>query len=156
MNLNYTAFFLIAFVPLIIGYAWYHPKNRLIQSAAKEHGISLRHISLVKTLVLFVLSFALVYGYMNLVIHQLGFYELFFTDIMLEKEGTLSIVSEFLEKYGTKHRHFGHGVLHGAINAFILAAPFIGSLTILENKSWSYFKIHFGYWLLMSMVIGGL
>jgi len=156
MNLNYVAFFLISFVPLIIGYAWYHPNNPVFQGARAKEGISLAHLSIAKLIVLFLLSFAIVYGYINLIIHQMGFYELFFTDIMLGKDGAKEIVANFLSEYGTKHRHFGHGVFHGLINAFVFAAPFVGVATILENKSWGYFKLHFGYWLLTSVVIGGL
>lgn len=66
------------------------------------------------------------------------------------------IVDEFLSKYGRKHRHFGHGVLHGVINAFVIAMPFIGVKAMLEKQSWNHFLYHFLYWLITSMVIGGL
>ena len=86
----------------------------------------------------------------------MGFYELFFTDIMTGKEGAQEIVDEFLGKYGDKHRHFGHGVFHGAINAFVFALPFVALHAILENKTFKYVMLHFLYWLVTSMVIGGL
>ena len=155
MNLNYTAFFLISFLPLIIAAIWYHPKAPF----AKWTGIStIPSIdwSISKIILAFVLSVAIVYGYMNLIIHQLGFYELFFTDIMLGKESSKIIVEEFLAKYGQKHRHFGHGVFHGAINAFLIALPFIGFSALVDNKEKGYVLLHFSYWLVTSMVIGGL
>jgi len=139
MNLNYLAFFLISFIPLLIAAAWYRPK-----------------LSLGKIAIAFLLSFTLVYGYINLIIHQMGFYELFFTDIMRGSEEAPKIVEEFLAKYGDKHRHFGHGVFHGAINAFVFALPFIGFFALLENRNWRWIGKHFGYWLVTSMVIGGL
>lgn len=139
MNLNYLAFFLIAFVPLLIAAVWYRPQ-----------------LSIGKIAIAFVLSFTLVYGYINLTIHQIGFYELFFTDIMKGSEEAPKIVEEFLGKYGDKHRHFGHGAFHGAINAFLFAMPFIGFFALLEDRNWKWIKLHFGYWLVTSIVIGGL
>jgi len=139
MNLNYLAFFLISFVPLIIAAIWYRPK-----------------VSVGQIFMAFVLSFMIVYGYINLIIHQMGFYELFFTDIMKGSEEAPMIVEEFMSKYGDKHRHFGHGVFHGAINAFVFALPFIGFFALLQKQSWKWVFRHFGYWLVTSMIIGGL
>ena len=82
MNLNYTAFFLIAFVPLLIGWLWYHPNSWMMKWSKMELENPSK-LGFGQVLMLFVLSFGLVYGYINLVVHQLGFYELFFTDIML-------------------------------------------------------------------------
>lgn len=139
MNLNYLAFFLIAFIPLIIAKFWYKPK-----------------LSIGKIAMAFILSFTIVYGYINLIIHQMGFYELFFTDIMRGSEEAPVIVEEFMSKYGDKHRHFGHGVFHGAINAFVFALPFIGFFALLQNEGRKWILNHFGYWLITSMIIGGL
>lgn len=154
MDLNYLAFFLIAFIPLIIGSYWYHPKS-LISEYSKLEFAKKSDLSISKIIILFSLSFVLVYGYINLVIHQMGFYELFFTDIMLGNQESEKIVIEFLKKYGDKHRHFGHGVFHGIINAFVFALPFIGAISILEKKGKLYFIHHFSYWLITSAVVGG-
>lgn len=86
----------------------------------------------------------------------MGFYELFFTDIMKGSEEAKAITSEFLSKYGQKHRHFGHGVFHGAINAVVFALPFIGFFALLEKRSAKFYGLHLGYWLVTSMLIGGL
>ncbi|MFK7755981.1 MAG: hypothetical protein AB8B53_03495 [Flavobacteriales bacterium] len=154
MNLNYPAFFLIAFIPLIIGMYWYHPKS-FISKYSKVKFVNIKELGFIRILALLLLSLTLVYGYINLVIHQMGFYELFFTDIILGNEESEIIVNEFLNKYGDKHRHFGHGVFHGIINAFILALPFIGIITILEKKEKPYFIHHFSYWLVTSAIVGG-
>lgn len=126
---------------------------------SKRFGIpalDIRTLSLSKIFFLLALSFTLVFGYMNLIIHQMGFYELFFTDIMLGSEEAQAIVNEFLGKYGEKHRHFGHGVFHGAINAFVFALPFLAIYGILEHKSKRHILGHFFYWLITSIIIGGL
>jgi len=70
MNLNYLAFFLISFIPLIIGYYWYHPKS-MISKLSGEDNPGFQQIGLGKLLLLFAASFALVYGYINLIIHQM-------------------------------------------------------------------------------------
>lgn len=155
MNLNYIAFFLISFVPLIIGFYWYHPKS-IISKWSGQTFQKLSRVSLIQILVLFILSIGFVYGYMNLIIHQLGFYELFFTDIMLGSEEAEIIVKEFLSSYGDKHRHFGHGVLHGVINACLFSLPFISAIAILDKKGRKYIIHHFSYWLITSALIGGL
>jgi len=155
MNLNYLAFFLIAFIPLLIGCYWYHPKSFISQWSGitfkNPRDLNIRQIG-----VCFLLSFSLVYGYINLIIHQMGFYELFFTDIMKGSQEAELLVADFLAKYGNKHRHFGHGVLHGIINAFLFALPFIGIHAILDNQNKKYVIHHFSFWLITSMVIGGL
>lgn len=155
MNLNYLAFFLISFLPLIIGYFWYHPDYAISKWSGEEYQFGNR-LSPFKIFVLFVLSFTLVYGYINLIIHQMGFYELFFTDIMKGSEESELIVQEFLAKYGDKHRHFGHGVFHGIINAFVFALPFIGCFAILEGRSRKFVMHHLSYWIVTSAIIGGL
>ena len=82
MNLNYLAFFLISLLPLVIGYFWFHPKFLM----SKVTGLEIKSpqtFKLGEVLVCFILSLIIVYGYINLIIHQMGFYELFFTDIQI-------------------------------------------------------------------------
>lgn len=153
MNLNYTAFLLIAFIPLMIAYIWYHPKLGMTNWAGEPNLPKLRPLQILWA---FILSITIVYGYINLVIHQMGFYELFFTDIMKGSTEAQQIVDEFLAKYGDKHRSFGHGVFHGAINAVVFALPFIGFHALLGQKSSKFIWLHFLYWLITSMIIGGL
>jgi len=154
MDLNYLAFILIAFIPMIIGLYWYHPGS-FISRYSKLEFVNIKELGIIKILVLFILSFTLVYGYINLIIHQMGFYELFFTDIMQGNQESELIVKEFLAKFGNKHRHFGHGVFHGAINAFVFALPFVSISAILDKRDKKYILHHFLYWLITSIIIGG-
>lgn len=155
MDLNYLAFFLISFIPLLIALYWYHP-NSLLTKWSGESFKNLSKLTPLQFIWFFILCFTLVYGYINLVIHQMGFYELFFTDIMLGNEASQLVVDEFLAKYGNKHRHFGHGVFHGAINAFVFALPFIAILSLIEGKTKKYLFYHFGFWLITSILVCGL
>jgi len=155
MDLNYLAFFLISFIPLLIALYWYHP-NSFPSKWSGQSFKALTKLSALQFVWFFILCFTIVYGYINLVIHQMGFYELFFTDIMQGNEASKLVVDEFLAKYGDKHRHFGHGVFHGAINAFVFALPFIGILTLTERKGRKYLFYHFSYWLVTSILVCGL
>ncbi len=155
MNLNYLAFFLISFIPLILAFYWYHPASFI----SKWSGLIFhtpKKFNGPRYLLYFLLSFTLVYGYINLIIHQMGFYELFFTDIMKGSSEAQKVVDDFLAVYGDKHRHFGHGVFHGVINAFVFALPFLGIHAILENKGMKYVIHHLSYWIICSAIIGGL
>jgi len=155
MNLNYSAFFLISFIPLIIAAYWYSP-NSFITKWSRIEFIKPSRLSIGRIVMSFVLSFTLVYGFINLIIHQMGFYELFFTDIMKGNQEAQQTVDNFLARYGDKHRHFGHGVFHGVINAFVIALPFIGLSAILDGKDRKYVIHHFSFWLFTSAIIGGL
>ncbi|NNE30378.1 MAG: DUF1761 family protein [Saprospiraceae bacterium] len=155
MAINYTAFFLISFIPLIIAWLWYSPGLPVRNWFGQEIKDSL-NFNIWKLGASFLLSLAIVYGYINLVIHQMGFYELFFTDIMMGSQDAKNTVESFLAIYGDKHRHFGHGIFHGAINGFIFAGPFVGFFTLIQSKGWKFFWYHFAYWLLTSIIICGL
>lgn len=154
MSLNYFAFFLISFIPLMIGSYWYSP-NSFIAKWTNQKFNNPRNFSLLQIIACFFLSVTLVYGYVNLVIHQMGFYELFFTDIMMGSAEAEKIVREFLDVYGDKHRHFGHGVFHGIINAFVFALPFVALHAILDKRNIKYVMHHFLYWLITSAIVGG-
>jgi len=154
MNLNYLAYFLISFVPLLIAIIWYHPNSLKLFNIEGKY--ALVGVKWYQWIVGFLLSGLIVYGNMLLVIHQLGFYELFFTDIMMGKEDSKLLVDEFLGEYGRKHRNFKHGVFHGTINAFIFALPFVVFNAFFEQKRGKIILLHFAYWLITSMVIGGL
>lgn len=156
MNLNYLAFFLISFLPILIAVLWYRPNSWVLKKFNLQERYAMKDLKWYQWIVAFLMSGAIVYGYMNLIIHQLGFYELFFTDIMLGKEESKLVVEEFLGKYGQKHRHFGHGVLHGALNAFMFGLPILLFHAFFEQSGGKVVWLHFGYWLVMSMVIGGL
>ena len=155
MDLNYLAFFFIAFIPLGIGYFWHRPSSPI----SKYTGVistNPSELRITQIVTLFLLSLTLVYGYINLIIHQMGFYELFFTDIMKGNKESERIVAEFLSQYGNKHRHFGHGVFHGIINTFVFALPFVWISNILDKREGKYVFHHFSYWLVTSAIIGGL
>ncbi|MEM1123561.1 MAG: hypothetical protein AAGJ18_24190 [Bacteroidota bacterium] len=156
MDFNFLAFLLIAFVPLIVAYFWYRPSSKVVKWANPERLLDLSKLSPPTIVLAFFLSLSIVFGYINLVIHQVGFVELFFTDIILGSEEAEAIVTDFLAKYGDKHRHFGHGAFHGVIIAFVFALPFVTIQALLTEQKRRFVVFHFGYWLVTSILIGGL
>ncbi len=154
MKLNYFAMCLIAWTPLLIAYVWYRPDSLIRRKFGPSvHQVWFNGIGIPKLLVAYLGSLLLTYGFMNLVIHQLGFYELFFTDIMTGSETAKIIVEDFLAKYGDKHRHAGHGLLHGFINAFCFALPVLIWNSFMESKPIKELIFHFSYWLITSMIV---
>lgn len=156
MHLNHLAHGLIALVPFGLGWVWYRPLNPLIKWAMPNGGSPITRPSLLGFVGLYGLSAALVFVYINLIIHQVGFYELFFTDIMRGNLESKQVAEEFLSVYGQKHRHLGHGLFHGLIDAFALALPFLAFNAVVENISWKRTMVNFGYWVLCSTLVGGL
>lgn len=156
MQLNHLAHALIAFVPLILGFVWYQPKMPWIRWIGDRDPLRIQRPSFIKLLLLYGLSAALVFVYMNLIIYQIGFYELFFTDVMRGDQESKRIAEEFLAVYGHKHRHLGHGLFHGLIDAFALALPFIAFYSVVEKTDRKRTMVHFGFWAICSTLIGGL
>lgn len=156
MNLNYFAFFLISFVPLLLGFIWYRPNSWILKRMKVQDTIGFTSLKWHHWLVSFLMSGLIVYGFSNLVIHQLGFYELFFTDLMMGKAESKLVVEEILGKYGQKHRSFGHGVYHGFINSIIICLPLVVINTFLDRNGGKAIWVHFSYWMVTSMLVGGL
>jgi len=135
--------------------AWDHPSSP-IQGLHQGRFSFQGKVKPQTVLVGVLLSIALVYGYMNLIIHHLGFYERFFTDIMKGSKEAKEIVYQFMSKYGDKHRHFGHGVLHGLINVVCLYLPVLYVMALLENKAKGFVIHHLMFWLFSGSLLGGL
>ena len=73
----------------------------------------------------FILSLLAALALSLIVIHQNGFLSLFYSDPDFGKAGseTMNVIENFKANYGTRHRSFGHGALHGAFTGGIMAGP---------------------------------
>lgn len=153
MDLNLPVFFVIALLPIVFGGLWY--RSNKVREFFDQPDINM-NVGTVTLLLLYGMSVLILFGFMNVIIHQIGFYELFFTDIVQGNEESKRVASDFLSKYGQKHRHFGHGVFHGIINAFSFVGPVIGYFAIIYRKRFKYFVYHFLFWLITCAITGGL
>ena len=90
--------------------------------------------------------------------HQAGVLQLFAThpDFSVEGSEIHAMFDHIMTQFGDRHRHFGHGALHGGIAAILLAWPIIAVPAMFERKGKKYIMIHLGYWFVTMCLIGGL
>lgn len=151
--------FLAALIPLVVGAVWYHPKV-LGTAWMKSIGITEADLQGSNMALIFgltyVLSLFIAVGLTPIVIHQSGIFSLFAEEYAKGDVAIKSMVDGIMTTYGDKHRHFGHGALHGGIAAIMMALPIIGIVALFERRSWKYVAIHAGYWFLSFVLMGGL
>lgn len=61
----------------------------------------------------------------------------------------------FLNTYGGLYRSFGHGALHGFISSIFFGIPLIGISALFERRSWKYIMIHWLYFAICFILMGG-
>lgn len=159
MPTNFYMYFVAALIPMIIGAAYYHPK--LMGGAwMKSNGFTLESLEggnmplIMGTA--YLLSFVLVFGMTSSVIHQFSFSGLMMPEVLEPGSAIQQEFSELMQKYGDRHRTFSHGVVHGLISAIFFALPVIGIISAFERRGWKYVLIHFGYWAITLMLVGGV
>lgn len=149
-------------MPMIIGFIWYNPKLLgevwAREARVSEEMMKSSNIPMVYG-ISFLLSVMLAFSLAPVVIHQLG--------VMSMLEGAMRPTSpnheeakatfdQLMATYGTAHRHFGHGALHGAIAAIFLVFPILGTNALFERKSWKYIWLNVGYWTITLAIMGGI
>lgn len=159
--MNFPIFFAAALIPMVIGAIWYNPKV-LGSPWMKASGVTEEQVRTGNMVLIFGLaylfSFFLAFGLQFLVIHQAGFMGLFVADPAFAVEGSemSTYVNNFMEKYGNRHRSFGHGALHGGMASIMFALPLVGILGLFERRGWRYVLLHFGYWFITLILMGGV
>jgi hypothetical protein len=159
-ELNWWLFLLTALIPLVIGHFWY---GQLFKSQWLRHAEitaeRAESINLVKVL-LWSYLFGLLGSYIVLIysVHQIAIFQVFLFDPATQ-DASSSIsqsIQEFMSTYGTRHRTFGHGVIHGMELGLFISLPLIGMHTLLENRSFKYALIHIGFWIVCLALMGGV
>lgn len=152
--------FAAGLVPLLVGSIWYGPlfgKSWMRMNGFTEESLKTGNV-LVIFGVSYILSVVLAFGLTAVTNHQVAIIQLFnmhpdFADVTTEIGGMVDLVTN---KYGDKHRSFGHGALHGAIAAVFMFFPLIAINAIFERRSWKYIGIHVGYWIVATALMGGV
>ena len=150
--MNYLVILGAAVIPLLVGSIWYNPRlfGTAWMNAIGKTEEDFIGVNLALTFGLtFVFSILLALGLSGLTIHQNGIMQLFATDPSFAVEGSEinTMYTELMDKYGTRHRSFGHGAVHGVFATILLALPFIGINALFERRGAKYIFIHLGYWL---------
>ncbi|NNE26352.1 MAG: DUF1761 domain-containing protein [Saprospiraceae bacterium] len=131
-SLNFTALAIAAFIPLIVGYIWYHPKVFGNAISAQIHGepTEKKHSPLVYIVTLF----------LSLLMAML--------------------IGAILSTHDPADVNLTHGAFHGAMASIFMAIPAFAIIALFEAKSMKYILIHAFYWLIsmaiMGMIIGAM
>ncbi|MGH1434509.1 MAG: DUF1761 domain-containing protein [Lewinella sp.] len=156
---NFYMYFVAALIPMIIGATYYHPKV-LGTAWMKSNGFTMESLEGANMSVImgtaYLLSFVLAFGMTGSVVHQVNVGSLFMPEVMEPGSAIQQELSDFMTKYGDRHRTVTHGLVHGFINALFFALPLIGINAAFERRGWKYVLIHFGYWAITLMLMGGL
>ncbi len=152
-------YFLVALIPMIVGAVYYHPK--LVGGPwMKVNGFTEESLQGGNMAVIFGVSylFAVMLSifYTNLVIHQTNMFGLMMPEIAESGSAMQVEFNAFMAKYGDRHRTFSHGAVHGVFAAIFLALPLLGINALFERRGGKYIFIHFGYWLITLVLMGGV
>lgn len=154
--MNFPILFASALIPMVIGAVWYNVIFKsawMTASGMTEEKIKTGNAFLILGLA-YLFSFFLAFGINGLAIHQVGVFQLLSNEAVGSEGHTF--LTNFMEKYGDRHRSFGHGALHGGIGAILFALPLIGIVANFERRGWRYVMLHFGYWFIAMTLMGGV
>ena len=62
----------------------------------------------------------------------------------------------YFAKYGTLHRTFTHGLVHGMITVVFFGLPIMATNAMFERRGWKYVMINFFYWFITVGIMGGI
>jgi len=150
--------FVAALIPFLLGALWYGPLFG--KSWMKVNDFTEEYLKKGNMAIIFGVSylFCVMFSFMmsSFAIHQTSIYGLMMPEVSEAGSIIQADISDFMNKYGNRHRTFSHGAVHGLFLAIFIALPMIGVNALFERRSWKYIMIHWGYWAVSSMLIGGL
>jgi hypothetical protein len=92
----------------------------------------------------------------SIVIHQGAVFSMLYPDILEAGSSAQTTFNELMNTYGDRHRSFLHGAIHGGMISFFFVLPIIAINSLFEMRGWKYILLHFVYWLICLVLIGGL
>ncbi len=157
MKMNLTVLVAAAFIPVVVGFIWYHKsvfgKSWMRLNNFREE--DLQHRRLLSFLIpALILSLMLALALAPIVIHQFALAGLVGGAPVSEPDRRW--LAAAMKAYGHSYRTFRHGAYHGAMSALFFTLPLIGVVALMERKSWKYILIHWGYWLVCLTLMGGV
>jgi len=158
---NFLIIPIAALVPLIIGSIWYSPavfgKTWMrVAGVTEEQTKSGSMIKIFGLTYLFGLFAAYLLSFAT--VHQLSVIQLFFMDPAISDPTSefSKFTAEYMERFGSRHRSFGHGIIHGLENGLLLSLAMIGIPALFERRPWKYIFIHVGFWTLCFGLMAGI
>ena len=154
--MNFPVILGAALIPTLTGFIWYNPKvfgtawmKAADMTEEKMKGANMAVIFGVSIFLSILLSVQMNF----IVVHQTHIQSLF---VGHESPETAAYIQSFMENYGTIHRTFTHGLVHGALAGFFFALPILGTNALFERKGWKYILVNAGYWTITLMMMGAV
>jgi len=150
-----------AFIPLAVGFIWYHPmvlgKFAKAASGGSMEKMKTGHALLVYLLT-YVGSYFIAQSLGSIVIHQYGLLSWLANQADVHKAGTElnTTVQGLYDKYGAEFRTFKHGAYHGYQIGLKFVLPILTIITLFERKKWQWLAIHGVYWIICLALMGGV
>ncbi|TYA74178.1 DUF1761 domain-containing protein [Seonamhaeicola marinus] len=155
MEFNFLAIAAAAVSALVVGFIWYNPKvfGTAWMKAADMTEDKMKGANMGKIFAMaFIFAILLALGMHTLTIHQIGAMGMVGGDL----ENALPSYAAFMSDYGTAHRSFGHGALHGFFAGIFVGLPILGTNALFERKGAKYILINAGYWAVTMAVMGAI
>lgn len=160
---NVLLFLGTGLVPLIVGFLWYNNSFGLGKAWMRENGFTQegleKDFNLLKVFgLVYFAGLLIAVAMMPMTIHQMGLTSMFADNPDATNEATElgRTIKTLLTTYGTNFRSFGHGAVHGMVYSIFLVLPMLLINGLFERKSFKYIFLHFGYWAITLMIMGGL
>ena len=148
-QINWVALLVASLVPLMVGMVWYSQKafgNAWMKAAEiTADRMQGANMPLIFGLV-YLLSFFMALSLNFVVIHQMHVFSILADEpgIMDKGSEVSTMLSSFMDKYGSNFRTFKHGAFHGFLNGITFALPIVGISALFERRGGKYIAIHAG------------
>ncbi len=136
-DINFAAVAVAALVPMIIGFAYFHPAV-LGGAWMKANGFTPESVGKGPNPILYVVALGLSFL------------------LSMWMCGNVTGPGQSTTPDGHSYVTFGHGVVHGVINSIMVLLPVLGTLSIFEKRGWNWVFVNLGYWIVTLAVMGGI
>lgn len=160
MHINFIGILVAALIPMVLGFVWYNPKTfgtawMAASGMTQEKAKSMNMVLVFG--VSFVLALLLALGLQFMVIHQIHVTSLFYKQTIEDPSSEVgALYKSIMDQFGTSHRTFKHGALHGTMGGIMIATPILATNALFEGRNFKYIAINCGYWIVCLGLMGGI
>ena len=155
---NFLVLIGVAFIPLILGYIWFHPNvfggktwQTLANLTDEQMNSEIKPWQLLLTILL---NFLIAFGVFICTVHQTHVLGITGPDVDAFKGG---VALEFMQTYGDNFQTFSHGIAHGlGICLLFFVIPILGYAVIFERKRFKYLLVNAGFWGISLVLMAGI
>lgn len=159
MPTNFYMLFISALIPMVVGAAYYHPKvlgsTWMKVNNFTEESLKGANMAMIFGLAYF-FSLMLSMFLPSIFIHQRNIFSLLVPEVLEAGSAFNQQYKEMMALYGDIHRTVSHGMVHGVFTSVFFVLPIIAINALFERRGWKYIMIHWGYWAICLMLMGGL